>query len=466
MMIITRFAPSPTGDLHIGGIRTALFSWAYAKKHQGQFILRIEDSDVERSSQEAVDIILEGMQWLGLNPDGPIHYQSKRRERYDEVIEQLIKSGDAYYCYASKEELDALREEQMKAGQKPKYDGRWRPEDGKKLPNAPDHIKPVIRFKNPPDGLVTWIDKVKGEISINNEELDDFIIARSDGTPTYNFCVVVDDLDMGVTDVIRGDDHVNNTPRQINLFKALGSPIPNYAHLSMILGSDGQKLSKRHGSVSVLQYRNDGYLPKAINNYLARLGWSHGDDELFTMEQFCSWFDLDHITSSSAQFDFEKLNWVNNHYIKETSNELLLPLVKNHIKSSSSSLDDEKIMLAINLYKERANTIDEIARDIAFFFNDVVPGSDLIEKHIDNDRLLLVKEFMSNLIEVKWDDESINNLLKDFVKNKGIKFPHIAMPMRVILTGSDHTPSIGSIIFILGLNETQNRLNNFLKTYD
>ena len=465
-MIITRFAPSPTGDLHIGGIRTALFSWAYAKKNQGQFILRIEDSDVERSSQEAVDIILEGMQWLGLNPDGPIHYQSKRRERYDEVIEQLIQSGDAYYCYASKEELDTLREEQMKAGQKPKYDGRWRPEDGKKLPNAPDHIKPVIRFKNPLDGLVTWIDKVKGEISINNEELDDFIIARSDGTPTYNFCVVVDDLDMGVTDVIRGDDHVNNTPRQINLFKALESPIPNYAHLSMILGSDGQKLSKRHGSVSVLQYRNDGYLPKAINNYLARLGWSHGDDELFTMEQFCSWFDLDHITSSSAQFDFEKLNWVNNHYIKETSNELLLPLVKNHIKSSSSSLDDEEIMLAINLYKERANTIDEIARDIAFFFNDVVPGSDLIEKHIDNDRLSLVKEFMSNLIEVKWDDESINNLLKDFVKNKGIKFPHIAMPMRVILTGSDHTPSIGSIIFILGLNETQNRLNNFLNTYD
>ncbi len=465
-MIITRFAPSPTGDLHIGGIRTALFSWAYAKKHQGQFILRIEDSDVERSSQEAVDIILEGMQWLGLNPDGPIHYQSKRRERYDEVIEQLIKSGDAYYCYASKEELDTLREEQMKAGQKPKYDGRWRPEDGKKLPNAPDHIKPVIRFKNPLEGRVTWVDKVKGEISINNEELDDFIIARSDGTPTYNFCVVVDDLDMGVTDVIRGDDHVNNTPRQINLFKALGSPIPNYAHLSMILGSDGQKLSKRHGSVSVLQYRNEGYLPNAINNYLARLGWSHGDDELFTMEQFCSWFDLDHITSSSAQFDFEKLNWVNNHYIKETSNELLLPLVKNHIKSSSSSLDDEKIMLAINLYKERANTIDEIARDIVFFFDDVVPGSDLTEKHIDNDRLLLVKEFMSNLIEVKWDDESINNLLKDFVKNKGIKFPHIAMPMRVILTGSDHTPSIGSIIFILGLNETQNRLNNFLKTYD
>ena len=465
-MIITRFAPSPTGDLHIGGIRTALFSWAYAKKHQGQFILRIEDSDVERSSQEAVDIILEGMQWLGLNPDGPIHYQSKRRERYDDVIEQLIKSGDAYYCYASKDELDALREEQMKAGQKPKYDGRWRPEDGKKLPNAPDHIKPVIRFKNPPDGLVTWIDKVKGEISINNEELDDFIIARSDGTPTYNFCVVVDDLDMGVTDVIRGDDHVNNTPRQINLFKALGSPIPNYAHLSMILGSDGQKLSKRHGSVSVLQYRNDGYLPKAINNYLARLGWSHGDDELFTMEQFCSWFDLDHITSSSAQFDFEKLNWVNNHYIKETSNELLLPLVKNHIKSSMSSLDDKKIMLAINLYKERANTINEIANDVAFFFNDIVPGSDLIEKHIDSDRLSLVKEFMSRLVSVKWDDESINNLLKDYVKNNGIKFPHIAMPMRVILTGSDHTPSIGSIIFILGLNETQNRLNNFLKTYD
>lgn len=286
MTVRTRFAPSPTGFLHIGGARTALFSWAYARKHGGSFILRIEDTDVARSTPEAVQAILDGMTWLGLSWDEGPFYQMQRMDRYKEVIQQLLDSGDAYYCYCSKEELDALREQQMQQGIKPRYDGRWRPEAGKVLPEPPAGVPPVVRFKNPQTGAVVWNDLVKGEIRISNEELDDLIIARADGTPTYNFCVVVDDWEMGITQVIRGDDHVNNTPRQINMLQALGAQIPQYAHLSMILGDDGQKLSKRHGAVSVMQYHEDGYLPEAVLNYLARLGWSHGDDEVFSMAQF------------------------------------------------------------------------------------------------------------------------------------------------------------------------------------
>ncbi|HEY0268602.1 MAG TPA: glutamate--tRNA ligase, partial [Methyloradius sp.] len=317
MTIRTRFAPSPTGFLHIGGARTALFSWAYARKHAGQFILRIEDTDVARSTPEAVQAILDGMTWLGLAWDEGPFYQMQRMDRYKEVIQKLLDEGKAYHCYSSKDELDALRESQMQQGLKPRYDGRWRPEAGKTLPPVPEGIAPVIRFKNPQTGVVSWQDMVKGDISISNEELDDLIVARADGTPTYNFCVVVDDWEMGITQVIRGDDHVNNTPRQINMLNALGAQIPQYAHLSMILGDDGQKLSKRHGAVSVMQYHEDGYLPEAVLNYLARLGWSHGDDEVFSMDQFCEWFDLDHITPSAAQFNTEKLNWLNSHYIKE-----------------------------------------------------------------------------------------------------------------------------------------------------
>ncbi|MDP3679095.1 MAG: glutamate--tRNA ligase, partial [Methylotenera sp.] len=306
MIVRTRFAPSPTGFLHIGGARTALFSWAYAKKHGGTFILRIENTDVARSTPEAVQAILDGMQWLGLDYDEGPFYQMQRMGRYKEVIQTMLQEGSAYYCYSSKEELDALREQQMADKQKPRYDGKWRPEAGKVLPAIPKDISPAIRFKNPQDGVVAWDDMVKGRIEIANSELDDLIIARADGTPTYNFCVVVDDWEMGITQVIRGDDHVNNTPRQINMLKALGATIPQYAHLSMILGDDGQKLSKRHGAVSVMQYDEDGYLPEAVLNYLARLGWSHGDDEIFSMQQFCEWFDLDHITSSAAQFNTEK----------------------------------------------------------------------------------------------------------------------------------------------------------------
>ncbi|MEZ0316723.1 MAG: glutamate--tRNA ligase, partial [Methylophilaceae bacterium] len=315
MTVRTRFAPSPTGFLHIGGARTALFSWAYARKHRGSFILRIEDTDVARSTPEAVQAILDGMNWLGLDWDEGPFYQMERMDRYKLVIQKMLDDGTAYHCYCSKEELEVLREQQMSQNLKPRYDGRWRPEEGKVLADIPQGIPPVVRFKNPKTGAVAWDDLVKGHISISNEELDDLIIARADGTPTYNFCVVVDDWEMGITQVIRGDDHVNNTPRQINMLKALGANIPQYAHLSMILGDDGQKLSKRHGAVSVMQYDDEGYLPEAVLNYLARLGWSHGDEEVFSMQQFCEWFDLDHITPSAAQFNTEKLNWLNAHYI-------------------------------------------------------------------------------------------------------------------------------------------------------
>ena len=318
MNVRTRFAPSPTGFLHIGGARTALFSWAYAKKNAGQFILRIEDTDVERSTPEAVQAILDGMHWLGLDYDEGPFYQMQRMDTYKKVIQMMLQNGTAYHRYSSKEELDSLRESQMQQGLKPRYDGKWRPVQGKVLPEIPAGISPVVRFKNPQTGVVAWDDLVKGRIEIANSELDDLIIARADGTPTYNFCVVVDDYEMGITQVIRGDDHVNNTPRQINMLNALGATIPQYAHLSMILGDDGQKLSKRHGAVSVMQYHEDGYLKEAVLNYLARLGWSHGDAEIFNMQQFCEWFDLDHITPSAAQFNTEKLNWLNAHYIKES----------------------------------------------------------------------------------------------------------------------------------------------------
>ena len=305
MMIRTRFAPSPTGFLHIGGARTALYSWAFAKHHQGTFILRIEDTDLERSTPEAVQGILDGMNWLSLTPDEGPFYQMQRMARYQSALQKMLADGTAYYCYTSPEELDHMREDQRARGLKPRYDGTWRPEAGKKLPEIPEGRQPVVRFKNPAEGVVVWDDLVKGRIEIANAELDDLIIARTDGTPTYNFCVVVDDWEMQITHVIRGDDHVNNTPRQINILKALGAPIPSYAHLSMILGDDGQKLSKRHGAVSVMEYDVNGYLPEAVLNYLARLGWSHGDDEVFSMQQFCQWFDLTHITPSAAQFNTE-----------------------------------------------------------------------------------------------------------------------------------------------------------------
>jgi glutamyl-tRNA synthetase len=463
MTVVTRFAPSPTGYLHIGGARTALFSWAYAKRHQGQFILRIEDTDIERSTPEAVEAIMDGMTWLHLDFDeGPI-YQTKRMAVYKQYIDQLIKEDKAYLCYSSKEELEVLRESQMKAGLKPKYDGKWRPESGKSLPPTPNNIQPVVRFKNPTSGVVSWHDLVKGEITIANEELDDLVIARGDGTPTYNFCVVIDDWEMKVTHVIRGDDHINNTPRQINLLKALNANIPAYAHLSMILGDDGQKLSKRHGAVSVMQYFDQGYLPEAILNYLARLGWSHGDDEIFSMTDFCQWFDLDHITSSSAQFNTEKLDWLNSHYIKTLPLDRISEAIEPYLKKVvHTSIDQNLLISAIDIHRERANHLTNLAKDIAYIFEYQKPNQQDFEKHINAEALGLIKSFQGSLNKIDWTKEAIHNVMDEVVTLHAIKFPKLAMPLRVLLTGIAQSPSIDAVMAILGRDETMKRLNLYL----
>lgn len=463
MTVVTRFAPSPTGYLHIGGARTALFSWAYAKKNHGQFILRIEDTDLERSTPEAVQAILDGMTWLHLDYDhGPI-YQTKRMAIYKKYIDQLVKDGKAYLCYSSKEELEILRETQMKAGLKPKYDGKWRPELGKNLPTIPQNIKPVVRFKNPASGNVSWRDLVKGEVTIANEELDDLIIARSDGTPTYNFCVVIDDWEMKVTHVIRGDDHINNTPRQINLLKALNANVPAYAHLSMILGDDGQKLSKRHGAVSVMQYFDQGYLPEAILNYLARLGWSHGDDEIFSMTDFCQWFDFDHITSSSAQFNTEKLDWLNSHYIKSLPLDRISVAIESYLKAFiKTPIDVDLLKKSIEIHRERANHLTTLAKDIAYVFEYPKPNAEDFAKHINDEALSLIKIFQAALIEIDWTKEAIHNAMNEVVTSHAIKFPKLAMPLRVLLTGIAQSPSIDAVMAILGRDETLKRLNLYV----
>lgn len=464
MQVRTRFAPSPTGFLHIGGARTALFSWAYAKRHQGQFILRIEDTDVARSTPEAVQAILDGMAWLGLDYDEGPFYQMRRMDQYKAIIQKMLADGTAYLCYCSKEELDALREQQMQLGIKPRYDGRWRPEDGKILPAPPKDVPPVVRFKNPTDGVVAWDDLVKGRIEIANAELDDLIIARADGTPTYNFCVVVDDWEMRISHVIRGDDHVNNTPRQINMLKALGASIPQYAHLSMILGDDGQKLSKRHGAVSVTQYDDDGYLPEAVLNYLARLGWSHGDDEVFDMQQFCAWFDLDHITASAAQFNTEKLNWLNAHYIKTCSMDKLVTETVKRLRIIGVDIEPTaQLEAALELYRERANNLNQLARDIAFFFDFPPANQTDVEKHITPEALSIMTAFVSKLDGVDWTVEAIHALMNAVVSEQQIKFPKLAMPLRVMLTGGAQSPSIDHVMFILGREKALKRIHAYLR---
>lgn len=463
MTVRTRFAPSPTGFLHIGGARTALFSWAYAKKNHGKFILRIEDTDVARSTPEAVQAILDGMSWLGLDYDEGPFYQMQRMDTYKKVLQTMLDAGTAYHCYSSKEELEALRESQTQQGLKPRYDGKWRPEAGKTMPPVPAGIEPVIRFKNPQTGVVAWDDLVKGRIEIANAELDDLIIARPDGTPTYNFCVVVDDYEMGVTQVIRGDDHVNNTPRQINMLVALGATIPQYAHLSMILGPDGQKLSKRHGAVSVMQYHDDGYLPEAVLNYLARLGWSHGDAEVFTMQQFCEWFDLNHITPSAAQFNTEKLNWLNAHYIKEAN---LDDLAKD-ITARLSNLDAApkavpKMNDVLSLYRERANNLNQLANDIAYFYALPQANAADVEKHITPEILPAIKTLSEMLSNADWTAEAIHNVINTVVTQYALKFPKIAMPLRVMLTGVAQSPSIDQVMALLGKQETLKRIQNYI----
>lgn len=460
MVVRTRFAPSPTGYLHIGGARTALFSWAYAKRHGGQFILRIEDTDVARSTPEAVQAILDGMHWLGLNYDEGPFYQMQRMDTYKKIIQKMLDEGHAYYCYCSKEELETLRETQMQQGLKPKYDGRWRPEAGKTLPTVPTDIQPVVRFKNPQTGVVAWDDLVKGRIEIANEELDDLIIARADGTPTYNFCVVVDDWEMGITQVIRGDDHVNNTPRQINMLKALGAQIPQYAHLSMILGDDGQKLSKRHGAVSVMQYHEAGYLPEAVLNYLARLGWSHGDDEIFDMQQFCAWFDLDHITASAAQFNTEKLNWLNAHYIKQADLSVLADDIKKRLQKQNVTVTTSpKLEDVLALYRERSQTLNELANSIAYFYQKPEIDQSAAEKHITEDVMPALRTLRSALGSAEWQVEALAALLKQTVEAHQLKFPKLAMPLRVMLTGNAQSPSIDAVMVLLGQAEVMARMD-------
>ena len=458
----TRFAPSPTGYLHVGGARTALYSWAYARKHGGTFILRIEDTDLERSTQASIDAIIDGMSWLGLEWDAGPFYQMKRLERYAELAERLLKSGHAYWCYASKDELEAMREEQRSKGLKPRYDGRWRPENARGR-TPPAGVKPVLRFRNPDEGVVAWEDLVKGRIEIANAELDDLVLMRADGVPTYNFGVVVDDLDMAITHCIRGDDHVNNTPRQINIYRALGEPAPAFAHVPMILGPDGERLSKRHGAVSVMQYAEDGFLAPALLNYLARLGWSHGNEEVFSMEQFIGWFDLEHISRSPAQFNPEKLAWLNQQYIRVCDDRMLAEEVAPRLSSRGiGTLGGPKLDKVVALYKERASTLNELADAVEPFYVEVYPGAELLAQHVSDAARAALRALHERLSTAVWERTQLNQALKEVVAAHAMKLPQLAIPLRVVLTGQTQTPSIDAVLEAFGRDIVLARLSRHL----
>ena len=461
----TRFAPSPTGALHIGGARTALFSWALAQHFGGTFVLRIEDTDVERSTPENVAEILNAMSWLKLTHDDGPYYQMQRMDRYREVIAQMLANGTAYHCYTSREELEAMREAQKARGEREKYDGTWRPETGKTLPTPPAGVQPVVRFKNPLTGLTSWIDVVKGEISFNNEELDDLIIARPDGTPTYNFCVVVDDWDMGITHVIRGDDHVNNTPKQINILKALNAPLPFYGHIPMILAPDGSKLSKRKNATAVMDYERMGYLPEALCNYLARLGWGHGDDEVFTREQFVEWFSVEHLSSSSSQWDPKKLNWMNNHYINQKPHDELVALIEPRLTTRLETYDHTLPLTTyplaeiVALYKSRCDTLVQITDEAESYYLPYVANIELINEQVNEANRPALKDFAEGLKTVAWDKESINALIKSTLAQHGLKMPAIGLPLRAIVLGQTQSPSLDNILWIFGREEILHRLS-------
>lgn len=458
-MIRTRFAPSPTGYLHIGGARTALFSWAYARHHGGQFVLRIEDTDQERSTLESERAILEGLSWLGLSWDEGPFYQMKRLDRYKTIANQLLADGKAYWCYASKEEIDQLREQQRAQGEKPRYDGRWRPEEGKTLPTPPAGVTPVLRFKTPSDGAVTFDDLVKGTITVANNELDDLVLLRGDGIPTYNFGVVIDDWDMGITHVVRGDDHVNNTPRQIHLYQAMGAPLPIFAHVPMILGHDGERLSKRHGAVSVLQYEADGYLPEALLNYLARLGWGHGDDEKFSLDQFVAWFDTTHINHAPSRFNQEKLTWLNQHYLKEATDDRLAGLVRPRLTALGVNCDHGPHLPALmGLLKGRVSTVVELTDAAHIFFVQIEPALDELKTKLSAEGLAAIKALSDDLSTCLWTAEAINDTLKNRAKESGIKLGAIGVPLRLMLFGTAQTPSLDATLLILGRDETLRRL--------
>ncbi|PTT92340.1 glutamate--tRNA ligase [Pelomonas sp. HMWF004] len=443
----TRIAPSPTGFLHLGTARTALYSWAYARHHGGEFVLRIEDTDVARSTQDSVDQIIAAMNWLGLVYDeGPI-YQMQRLDRYQAVIDELIAAGKAYRCYATPQDLEAMREAQRARGEKTLYDRRWRPEPGKVLPAPPDGVKPVIRFANPVEGDVTWNDLVKGSITINNREIDDLIIARQDGVPTYNFAVVVDDWDMRISHVFRGDEHVNNTPWQINIFNALGAPLPAFGHLPIILGDDGLKLSKRRGAVSVMDYAANGYLPEAMLNYLARLGWSHGDDELFSAEQMVSWFDGAHLSKSPAQWDPAKLDWVNGHYLKHIDEARLASLVAEQLAGRDVAVSVEQVQPKLGVFKDRCATAAALADWLLMYFAPVTPTSEDVAAHVTEavrPALRVLAERLAALSD--WTKANIQLALKETLAATGLKMPQLAVPVRVVVCGRAQTPSLDAVL--------------------
>ena len=462
--IRTRIAPSPTGFLHLGTARTALYSWAYARHFGGEFVLRIEDTDVARSTQDSVDQILASMRWLGLEYDeGPI-YQMQRLDRYKAVVDQLIAEGKAYHCYSTPEELDAVREAKKARGEKALYDGRWRPAPGKTLPPVPEGVKPVVRFCNPTDGDVTWDDLVKGPITINNREIDDLIIVRTDGIPTYNFAVVVDDWDMQISHVFRGDEHINNTPWQINIFKALGAPLPQFGHCPIILGDDGQKLSKRRGAVSVTAYEEDGYLPEAMLNYLARLGWSHGDEELFSREQLVAWFDGTHLNKSPAQWDPVKLLWVNAQYIKQADNARLAGLValqlakQNVLIAGDSGMEHLAKLCA--LFKDRCDTTVALANWIAKFYGEVTPDAQEKAQHVTDAVRPALTLLAEKLSVCTWEKAAIAAAIKDVLGATGLKMPQLAMPVRVLVLGTSQTPSLDAVLELCGKEKVLIRLAN------
>ena len=447
----TRFAPSPTGFIHLGNIRSALYPWAFARATGGDFILRIEDTDQERSTQAAVDVIIEGMRWLGLNHDEGPFYQMQRMDRYKEVLLELQAAGWVYPCYMSVEALEALRETQMANKEKPRYDGTWRPAPGKTLPPIPSGVQPVLRFKNPQEGSVVWDDKVKGRIEISNDELDDLVIARPAqagelvGTPTYNFCVVVDDIDMDITHVIRGDDHVNNTPRQINIFHALGKTPPVYAHLPTVLNAQGEKMSKRNGAKAVTQYAVEGYLPEAMVNYLARLGWSHGDDEIFSRAQFVEWFNLDHLGRSAAQFDEAKLRWVNAQHLKAMSGEDLAPLVQAQLVQRSIT-SDAKLSRLCDLLKDRCDTTVALTDWVVRFYADVHPDPAEIAQHVTTEIKPAIALLIKQLSDCAWEKSSIAMAIKEVLTQCSLKMPQLAMPVRVLVMGTAQTPSLDAVL--------------------
>jgi glutamyl-tRNA synthetase len=458
----TRFAPSPTGFIHLGNIRSALYPWAFARKMKGTFVLRIEDTDLERSSEASVAAILDAMKWLDLNFDEGPFYQMRRMDRYREVLARMLEEGLCYPCYMSTEELDARREHQRADGVKPRYDGTWRPEPDKVLPQPPAGVKPVLRFRNPLTGTVAWDDAVKGRVEISNEELDDLVIARQDGTPTFHFCVVVDDLDMRITHVIRGDDHVNNTPRQINILRALGAEPPLYAHLPTVLNEQGEKMSKRHGAMSVMGYRDAGYLPEAVLNYLARLGWSHGDAEIFSREQFVGWFDLEHLGRSPAQYDLNKLNWVNSHYMKQADNARLAELSKPFL----ADLGIDEVALAkgpslervVALFKERATTIKEMSEAMVIFYREPQLEEGSQAQHLPDVVRPALVDLMATLKGVQWTKEDISAAFRQTLAAHKLKMPQLAMPVRLLVAGTTQTPAIDVMLELLGRDIALSRM--------